>query len=347
MGLRAKLVCVLLSVVAIAHGQIPNGYYNQAQGLSGTQLKTALHNIITSGHSALQWTDTWTALQSTDVKSNGKVWDVYSWVPSGPQPYEYTFGPGDQCGNYSAEGDCYNREHVWPQSLFNSALPMRSDLHSLFASDGWVNNARADFPFGEVSNVSSTYQQGSTLGSSTTYPSYSGMTFEPIDSLKGDFARAILYFATRYEGQDAGWSDWPMANGADLTNNAIAILRTWHTFDPVSTKEINRNNAVFTLQGNRNPFVDFPEFVECIWGTSTACSGLSVRDVNATALTLQYANNKILLPNSYNGKTYTVFNTYGQVVTQAAYMESINTSSLTPGVYLLRIENMFAKFSAK
>ena len=98
-------------------GQIPAGYYNSASGLTGAPLKTALHNII-KGHTSITYAALWTSFDSTDTKSNGQIWDIYSDVPGGTPPYVY-YNPANKCGNYNSEADCFNREHSWPESWFN------------------------------------------------------------------------------------------------------------------------------------------------------------------------------------------------------------------------------------
>ena len=128
--------------------QIPNGYYNNASGLTGTPLQQALHNII-DDHTVVSYTSLWTHYQTTDVKPNGKVWDMYSDIPDGTPPYEFIF-VSDQCGNYGAEGDCYNREHSWPKSWFNDVAPMNTDIFHVVPSDGYVNGQRGNYPYGEV-----------------------------------------------------------------------------------------------------------------------------------------------------------------------------------------------------
>jgi len=94
----------------------------------------------------------------------------------------------------------------------------------------------------------------------------SGTVFEPIDAYKGDFARNYFYMVTRYFNEDNDWDSNELVNGADLTNVGLALLEKWHEQDPVSQKEINRNNAVYDIQNNRNPFIDHPEYVNDIWG---------------------------------------------------------------------------------
>lgn len=249
---------------------IPTGYYNTATG-TGAALKTQLYGIV-SGHTAKSYDYLWTAFQTTDDKMNGKVWDMYSDNATATPPYEFTFG-SNQCGTYSIEGDCYNREHSMPSSWFNDAAPMYTDLFHLYPTDGKVNGIRSNYPFGEVGTVTWTSANGSKLGV-CNYPGYTGTVFEPIDEYKGDFARSYFYMATRYQDVIAGWYANSVEANAVLQNNAFPVFETWflnmlgewHTADPVSQKEIDRNDAVYGIQGNRNPFIDHPEYVYSIWG---------------------------------------------------------------------------------
>lgn len=242
--------------------QIPNGYYNPALGLNGNELHVALHNII-KNHNASTYGELWNHFQQTDKKPNGKVWDIYSDVPGGTPPYQFTFVT-DQCGNYSGEGDCYNREHSFPASWFGDGYPMYSDLNQLYPTDGWVNNKRSNFPYGEVGSASWTSLNGSKLGNCNV-SGYSGVVFEPIDAYKGDLARMHFYMATRYLGEDNNWPGSASVIGSQLKEWALTMLFEWHQNDPVSQKEIDRNNAIYQIQNNRNPFIDHPEFVQMIW----------------------------------------------------------------------------------
>ena len=155
-----------LSIAVLASAQAPSNYYNSTNGLTGNQLKVALHNII-KGHTSVTYANLWTAFWSTDNKGNGVVWDMYSDRPGGTPPYIY-YLEQDQCGNYSNEGDCYNREHSWPQSWFNNDGTARTDLHHIFPTDGYVNNKRGNYAFGEVRSASWTSRNGSKLGSCKT-----------------------------------------------------------------------------------------------------------------------------------------------------------------------------------
>ena len=239
-------------------GNIPAGYYNPAEGLTGDALRLALHNII-DGHSSISYTALWTAFYTTDDKPNGKVWDMYSDVPGGIPPYEYTFGV-DQGGSAGSEGTGYNREHSFPASWFNDLAPMYTDLFQLYPTDNDVNNRRSNYPYGEVSSPTWTSLNGCKLGPNT-YPGYTGTVFEPIDAYKGDFARTYFYVTTRYYTEDSGWASSPMATKCELAAWAKAMLLEWNAQDPVSQKEIDRNEAIYAIQGNRNPFIDRPDFV--------------------------------------------------------------------------------------
>ena len=263
---RHFLIIGFVFGVLAGFAQPPANYYNAANGLTGDQLKVALHNII-KGHTSISYSQIWNAFWSTDNKGNGVVWDMYSDRPNGTPPYTYALGQ-DQCGSYNSEGDCYNREHSWPQSWFNEQTTPRTDMHHIFATDGFVNNKRGNYPFGEVQSASWTSQNGSKLGSSKT-PGYSGTVFEPIDAYKGDFARAIMYMSVRYYGEDSGWGSSDMTSKSVIKPWAIALLLRWNKQDPVSQKEIDRNNAIYNdYQHNRNPFVDHPEYADMIWDPS-------------------------------------------------------------------------------
>ena len=258
--LLALFIGLSLSVLVSAQ---PANYYNSANGLTGNQLKVALHNII-KGHSSISYSQLWNAFWSTDNKSNGVVWDMYSDRPNGNPPYTYYLGQ-DQCGNYNSEGDCYNREHSWPQSWFNEQTVPRSDLHHIFPTDGFVNGKRANYPFGEVRSATWTSQNGSKLGTCKT-PGYSGTVFEPIDEYKGDFARALMYMSVRYYSEDGSWSSSDMTNKSEIKKWAIDMLLRWNEQDPVSEKEKERNEVIYNdYQHNRNPFVDHPEYARMIW----------------------------------------------------------------------------------
>ncbi len=331
--------CVLLFYVAQLDAQ-PVGYYQSALGKNGAQLKTALHFIIDQ-HTNVGF-PLWSAFSTTDNKGANVLWDIYSDVPGGTPPYTYTIGL-DQCGQYNQEGDCYNHEHLWPKTYYYDASPMDADLHHIYPVDGWVNNRRGSLPFGIVSGTATyTSSNGSKLGASNSYAAYNGAVFQPIEGYCGDIARAFFYMSTRYEGEDANWSNWPMANKAVLTNDAIALLLQWHNADPVSQKEQDRNNAIYALQGNRNPFVDYPIFANCIWGTAD-CTPLATENVTTARLGI-FPNPasdfvQIKLPNaSLSTKfRYTIFSMDGKRVLQGN-TPTVDIQELLTGPYALLIE---------
>lgn len=290
--------------VIFSNAQAPAGYYAAANGLTGAPLKTALKNIITANHNPGSYNGLWTAYQTTDrdnapgvagLENDGSILDIYSENPNGADPYNY-FSTTSQCGNYGGEGDCYNREHIVPQSLFNENSPMVSDIHFIRATDGSVNNARGNLPFGVVGTANYTSQNGSKRGNSVS-PGYTGTVFEPIDAFKGDVARMIFYFVTRYETQLSGFS-----SGNMLGNSAFPGLQTWelnqllawHNADPVSPNEVIRNNASYTYQGNRNPFIDNPSYANDIWAPSndteapTAPTNLTVTGTSHNSVSLSW-----------------------------------------------------------
>ena len=250
----------ILCSFSLLRASAPDGYYQSAYGKSGFTLKSELSSIITKNHSVVSYSGLWEAFKSTDARSDGKVWDMYS-------NCEFTFGD-DQCGNYHDECDCYNREHSFPKSWFNDATPMYSDLFHLYPTDGKVNGMRGNHPFGEVSSPTYTSKNGSKLGKNST-SGYSGTVFEPVDEYKGDFARSYFYMVTRYENQVGNWKSDMLESGNKtraFKQWAVDLLLKWHRQDPVSDKEIKRNDAVYAKQHNRNPFIDYPELVEKIWG---------------------------------------------------------------------------------
>lgn len=309
---------IILGLTGFSQAQLrpsgePAGYYNSITNQTCGTLKTALYNIISSGTTVLSYTPgVWNAIGQTDIKRNFEntrdiIWDMYSNRGEGQnEPYEFVYQT-NQCGNYNSEGDCYNREHSFPASWFNDASPMYTDINQLFPTDGYVNNIRGNLPFGETTSPNYTAQNGGKRGPSS-FPGYSGTVFEPINEYKGDFARVQLYMAVRYDNLIAGWQNNTAAN--EVLNGTkypsfddwyIKLLYKWHLQDPVSVKEQNRNDAVYSIQRNRNPFVDHPEWVYAIWSCTGLIAPSSVNDV------LPASENSIrFYPNPLAGKAATI-----------------------------------------
>lgn len=227
-------------------------YYSSiGADLTGNALVKKLGDLISSTHKSKSYGDLWTAYRTTDVRpGTNKIWDMYSTC-------DYTVG-SDQCGNYNGEGSCYNREHTVPQSWFSEASPMKSDVFHVIPTDGYVNGWRSSFPFGEVSSASKTSSNGSKLGPSSV-SGISGTVFEPIDEYKGDIARIYFYMCTRYYTKVGSWGGGVFTSSYPFIKTAyFNLYLQWAIDDPVSQKEIDRNNAAYNFQGNRNPYVDCP-----------------------------------------------------------------------------------------
>lgn len=291
---------------------IPAGYYTPADGLTCQPLKTALKTIISSGYNNIGYDGLWTAYQYTDLKpSTNLIWDIYTDDnnPAVPETFNFVFGT-DQCGNYSGEGSCYNREHTTPKSWFNDASPMYSDIMQLLPTDGYVNNARGNFPYGEVTNANYTSIDNQSKRGTGNNFGYTGTVFQPFAAFRGDVARISLYMATRYEDQiiSQNWAGNAEAapamltageEGFDAARRRLQVYNTWYlrtmfkwmSEDPVSQKEIDRNNAIYYQSGqqNRNPFVDRPEYAALIW----ECTG--ILPVTITDFVAQKQNESVLL----------------------------------------------------
>ena len=302
---------------------VPAGYYDGLTGLKGYALLAALHGKI-KAHTSISYSATATAFQRTDKKPNGKVWDVYSDVPGGTSPYEFSFGP---LGSGGSEGIAYNREHTFPQSWFGgSVLPMYSELWNVYPTDSKVNSMRGNFPYGVVATATFTSLNGSKLGSSAT-PGYGSTVFEPIDAYKGDLARSQFYMSTRYFTEDASWPGGGSTNKSQMLPWAANQYLQWATNDPVSWKERLRNGAVSEYQHNRNPFVDHPEYLIAIYDSAsvTGVDGFG----NPTRTLLSAAS-----PNPFMSRTALSYELPGRArVTLRVYDVSGRlVRSLVPGV---------------
>ena len=271
---KIVIISTLLLISTVFFAQIPSGYYNGTEGLEGSALKTKLRTIISANYNSVGYDGLYDVYTSSDNYTNGKVWDMYSMHDDGTADYWFTHY-SDKCGTYGVEGDCYNREHTIPQSWgLNST--QKADAFIVIPTDGKVNGYRSSLPYGETSSASWTSTNGSKKGS-CSYPGYSGTIFEPIDRFKGDIARGYLYAATRYNVSSLSGEAF---SGDGFSTWTLNMLLEWAANDPVSQKEIDRNNAIYQYQNNRNPYIDHPEWVECVWGT---CNGLKFTSAPITS----------------------------------------------------------------
>lgn len=252
----------LLGFILVA--QIPDGYYDAANGLNGEALKAALHNII-KGHKTYPYTssstDVWDILKETDrdTANPDNVILLYS-GRSVNAAQEYNNGSG------------WSREHVWAKSRgdFGTDPPAGTDVHNLRPADISVNSARSNrwFDTCSVSVVDNGFVTGS-------YTSYTRWVWQPRKEVVGDVARMIFYMATRYEG-DNGEPDLEVIdyfpaddNTQDPVHAKLSTLLQWNIQDPVDDFERHRNEVIYSYQHNRNPFIDHPEYAQRIWSDST------------------------------------------------------------------------------
>ena len=244
----------------------PSGYYNSALGMSDEALMTALRDIIREHNEVSYSSGLLSAFRKVDTDNDGFIIDIYSNV---------RYKPNDNGSSASHVGEGYNREHSFPRSWFGGEVaPMNTDVFHVYPTDIKVNSQRANYPYGVCDSGTrltyGTYVAKGKLGAST-YPSYSGTVFEPDDEYKGDLARTYFYMATCYKNELPSWPGSPQLDYR--TNNykaystwTINMLMEWTRLDPVSEKEIKRNEGIYGIQGNRNPFIDHPELAEYIWG---------------------------------------------------------------------------------
>lgn len=221
--------------------------------------KAELQSRLRSGARKLSYGDLWSAYKDVWVdlpgKCSGRIFDVYSskcWTP----------GSG-QCGTYRKEGDCYNREHSWPKSWWNRVKNAAySDMFHVMPSDGYVNGKRGSLPYCEVPRPSYTSSDGHKTGTCAT--GYSGSGFEPLDSMKGVMARGHLYMSVRYNGE-FGCCDKEGVSYSEMKPWYLDLIMKWHNAFPPEAWERELNNRIQGWQGNRNPFIDFPELATTIF----------------------------------------------------------------------------------
>ena len=273
-----KLVAVFwlwsLNLVLL-QASAPLGYYNSAEGKKAAALKTELHTILCRDTSRFLGYgsgagNTWEGFYYTDRnRTTNAVIDMYS------DSVRYFPNPNP---NFVAFGQTIHIEHSMPKSWWGCDIThpdcAARDLNHLFPADGSANTSKNDNPLGVVSGTP-TFNNGVSKIGPGAYDGYVGPVFEPADQYKGDFARAYFYMATMYEHYQHKWDINKPENMMQqnrypvLKPWAIALLLQWHRQDPVSYKETTRNDVVYSIQHNRNPFIDYPNLVEYIWGDRT------------------------------------------------------------------------------
>ena len=265
-SLLALLLVAQFSLANVITGQaaIPTDYYSSVDNKHGADnILSALNDII-DGHTVIPYKELEPYYEQTDFYAD-TLWDMYSTC---------RFTMDDANVPQKAVCDGWNKEHVCCQSWLGGG-PMVSDLFNVYPTDARVNNIRSNFPYGEVNGANGTGISKNTgnhaMGKkgSNTFSGYTGEVFEPHDDYKGDFARTFMYMVARYRDYilNEGYGSAMFVSGkTNFTDYAKNLLMKWHRADPVSQKEIDRNQAVYGIQHNRNPFIDYPELAEFIWG---------------------------------------------------------------------------------
>jgi endonuclease I len=363
--MKRILTSLLLSFTLIGIAQnatqsvnsIPPGYYNTATG-TGYTLKTQLSNII-DNHNDRGYGGLYTTYTTSDIDSfyenNGTMLDMYTENPTGSE-CEFVYGGGLQDDGTLGNNECerYNREHTIPQSYFGDGVqPMYSDAHFVIPSDKRVNAQRGDLPFGKVNVANWTSLNGSKRGSNLNSgysAGFSGTVFEPIDEFKGDFARLLFYFATRYQTDLVGFytssnslSKVMFDGTADhaFSQTFLNILLTWNTQDPVSDKEIIRNDAIYARQNNRNPYIDHNEYVTAIWGLPLAVSTFD--SLSSVSIYPNPSNDIINIATEITLDEIDIITINGQVLQQIKkpVMQNNNytISNLPKGFYFIKLSS--------
>lgn len=323
--LRNFFTIATLFCTAYASADMPREYYpDNLEGRNRGDLKTELHKLIKE-HTRIQYgsNGTWVVFRQSDIRPDGSIWDMYSGV------VRYFPASG-------AHKDM-NIEHSVPKSWWGDTYPYKVDgsfdLHHLTPSDAEANTAKSNYALGEVEGTPS-YDNGYTRIGKATGQSFN--VFEPHDEYKGDFARMYMYFVTCY--QDYTWVSLGrnmFTTGTYPTLNAYSqdLLLKWHRQDPVSKKEIDRNNAVYEFQHNRNPFIDYPQLAEYIWGDSTEYafhfSGAAV-----AAASLDIADGSVIACGSevLGGSHSIQYTIKGEYITSPVrlYVDNDNSFGITP-----------------
>lgn len=315
-----KLLSIFLVGPAILLAQNPDGYYDDAIGLSGDELKSALHNII-DNHQEYSYNNLRDyLLKESDEDPNNS--DNVILIHSGISRAKNKFG-----GNV---GD-WNREHVWAKSHgdFGTSPPAGTDAHHIRPSDVQVNSSRGNLDFDNggspVNNCPGCLKDGDS--------------FETRDGAKGDVARMIFYMAIRYEG-GSGEPDLEVVDRVntypDPEHGKLSTLMQWHIEDPVDDFEMNRNEIVYSYQQNRNPFIDHPEFVNEIWGDPT---NVSTTFEQAISCYPNPVNDQVFIEYSSSSTLhYTLVNMNGSQLKNGLIETgklAIDMSNAAPGIFVL------------
>ena len=245
---------------------------NFSQQKDAATLLAELRKSVAGGRPD-SYNELWNTYLKAYVKNDGYLKDYYSSYS------KYTSKDRDHGSGGSKEGEKYNREHSIPKSWWGGSTAAGSqgaDPFIVIPADKFVNNKRSSYPLGKVARATYTSIDGySKLGESDASYGYSGTVFEPNDNVKGDLARIVFYSIVKYENS----FKWTSGGGSviysgdknknfGLTDYAVRLFTKWNEMDPPDAWEISVNNALNNIQGNKNPFIEHPEYVNMIWGNA-------------------------------------------------------------------------------
>jgi len=346
----ALFTIIIFAQITVLAQNIPAGYYDSAEGKVGAALKTALFEKIKN--------PTFWQGKYSNAASFFNVNDRAPAIPGFPNGYIWDMYSDIKLPNWIGTGtDALNREHNLPKSWFGvssgseDTFSIGCDYNNLYPSNAKANSAKSNYPLGEVNmNLTVTFNNGVSKVGKSSIPinngAYNGSVFEPADEYKGDFARNYMYMVTCYEDYAQKWTTsygmTMLENNTfpTFTTYSINLLMKWHRQDPVSQKEIDRNEAVYSVQGNRNPFVDHPEYAEYIWGDQEP----PITDTFSVGYQNLYVDSKIVGEIIIYGENLTncQFNLYslmGNIVLSDKIGEDgkIDVSRLPFGLYILEV----------
>jgi len=340
-----------LLFTSLTFAQIPAGYYNSATG-SGYTLKSQLKIIIddVDDSNGLPFHDTsvtynqlWSLYETSDVRLDGKVWEMYS-------DCNFTFVTDQDNGTGGGtECDKFNREHSFPRSWFDDDQnhPIFDDPFHVIPSDKRVNAIRGNLAYSEVASANYTSLNGSKRGTSSI-SGPTGDVFEPADEFKGDIARGFFYLAVRYQDDIGSWEANHVGGDSmlDGSNNqvfeqwALDMLYSWHVNDPVSQKELDRQEAIFVHQDNRNPFIDNPQYVQDIWQNDLSISEFN-QPINISLYPNPVTSNTFQITTTTN-LDINIYNVLGKLVLAHKITpndDDVDVSNLSSGIYLVKIKS--------